>query len=129
MRDVNRIDAFCQRLAAAWKTYVPDQRFGQFMTNVFGGLGRDPFFYEEEEMIREIEAWAILNSPYYKPPKSRLDILQEKFPKVNSIYDGTGICVNNIFGEGTEDCDNFTGTCKECWMKAASDEYQDKEDE
>lgn len=51
MRDVNRIDDFCDQLEAYWKL-VPDWRFGQLIVNVFGSLQKDPFFIEEDEMLR-----------------------------------------------------------------------------
>lgn len=54
MRDKKRIRAFCNRLAEAWE-HCPDLRFGQFMMNVFGRMGKDPFFPEDDEMIRCIE--------------------------------------------------------------------------
>lgn len=54
MRDKKRIRAFCNRLANAWE-HCPDLRFGQFMMNVFGRMRRDPFFPEDDEMIRYIE--------------------------------------------------------------------------
>lgn len=59
MRDPKRIDKFCQRLAICWKM-VPDWRFGQFMMNVFGkmaGEGKDPFFPEDDEVIKYIEKY------------------------------------------------------------------------
>lgn len=57
MRDPKRIRKFCNRLATAWEMH-PDWRFGQLMSNVFAYIqedGKDPFFLEEEEMIRYIE--------------------------------------------------------------------------
>ena len=127
MRDISRIDAFCQRLAAAWKKF-PDQRFGQFIMNAFCTFGKDPFFVEEDEMLRRIEGWVAANSPYHKATKSRLDVLLDKFPRANAIYEDEGLCVQQIFGRDVEDCDHFNGTCKECWLKPAPGEYQDKED-
>ena len=59
MRDPKRIDKFCQRLAICWKM-VPDWRFGQFMMNVFGKMaseGKDPFFPEDDEVIKYIEKY------------------------------------------------------------------------
>ena len=57
MRDVNRIDPFLAKLGEYWKM-VPDWRFGQFISNVFGFIaynkGRDIFFPEEDEMIQLI---------------------------------------------------------------------------
>ena len=54
MRDPNRIDDFCRRLAVC-RHQVPDWRFGQLMVNLFGAYGKDPFFPEDEEMIRFFE--------------------------------------------------------------------------
>ena len=56
MRNPNRIHEFCDRLAAAWQKY-PDFRFGQFMINLFREMDRDPWFYEDEDMIKYIEDW------------------------------------------------------------------------
>lgn len=55
MRDPKRIYEFCNELATIWATNVPDWRFGQMMMNVLGKMqsgGRDPFFPEEDEMIK-----------------------------------------------------------------------------
>jgi hypothetical protein len=52
MRKPERIDTFCNELAKIWKENVPDWRFGQLMVNVLNSLPRDPFFYEEDEMIQ-----------------------------------------------------------------------------
>ena len=54
MRDVERIDNFCNKLKEYWKT-VPDWRFGQLIVNVLGTCQRDPFFYEEDEMLKIFE--------------------------------------------------------------------------
>ena len=65
MRDPKRIQVFCNRLARAWEL-LSDMRFGQLMMNALGEMqanGRDPFFSEEDEMIRHIEAYC-KNSPY-----------------------------------------------------------------
>ena len=59
MRDEKRISKFCGRLAAAWRQ-VPDWRFGQLMMNCLGEMahsGRDPFFPEDDEMIKFIEQY------------------------------------------------------------------------
>lgn len=55
MRKIERIDVFCNELAKIWKEKCPDWRFGQLMVNVLNSLPRDPFFYEEDEMIKEFE--------------------------------------------------------------------------
>lgn len=55
MRDADRIQEFCDELAEIWRTKCPDWRFGQLMLNVLGQMqseGRDPFFPEENEMMK-----------------------------------------------------------------------------
>ena len=54
MRDPKRIDDFCRRLAVCWHQ-VPDWRFGQLIVNLFSAYGKDPFFPEDEELIRFFE--------------------------------------------------------------------------
>lgn len=54
MRNPERIDKFCSKLAEYWKE-VPDWRFGQLVCNVLGTCKRDPFFYEEDEMLKVFE--------------------------------------------------------------------------
>ena len=54
MRDVSRIDKFLDELEDIWKTHCPDWRFGQMMSNVLNTFDIDPFFPEEEEMIKRI---------------------------------------------------------------------------
>ncbi len=58
MRDINRIRPFCDRLALVWEK-VPDWRFGQLMVNLLGDYvskeHRDPFFPEDDELIRFFE--------------------------------------------------------------------------
>lgn len=59
-RDVERIQLFCEQLAAAWAK-LPDWRFGQLMINLLRDYeaehDRDFFFLEEDEMIKVIEAY------------------------------------------------------------------------
>lgn len=55
MRDPNRIDKFCNELAAIWKSNAPDWRFGQLISNFeywLKGKEIDMFFPEENEMLR-----------------------------------------------------------------------------
>lgn len=68
MRDPDRIEAFLKRLGECWKK-VPDWRFGQLMMNVLGEMnagGRDPFFPEDDEMIKFFEDYfnKIGNTPW-----------------------------------------------------------------
>lgn len=52
MRDSKRITHFCNVLWLMWTKYVPDWRFGQLMTNIFGD--EDIFYMEEDEIERRI---------------------------------------------------------------------------
>ena len=55
MRNPDRIYKFCNELANIWAIKCPDWRFGQLVMNVLGEMqagGRDPFFPEEEEMMK-----------------------------------------------------------------------------
>lgn len=54
IRDEKRIEKFMSELEKYWKL-VPDWRFGQLMSNVLGTCERDPFFYEEDEMLDVFE--------------------------------------------------------------------------
>lgn len=51
MRNPDRIDPFLKELGEYWKK-VPDWRFGQLIVNVFDSFDRDPFFPEEDEMLK-----------------------------------------------------------------------------
>ena len=53
MRDINRIKPFLEEIEKLWEK-VPDWRFGQLIVNVLGTCKKDPFFYEEDEML---ELW------------------------------------------------------------------------
>lgn len=55
MRDINRIDGFCQVIAEKWKTKCPDWRFGQLMINFLSWLGYDPFYMEEDKFLAKFE--------------------------------------------------------------------------
>lgn len=52
MRNPDRIYKFCNELANIWADNAPDWRFGQLICNVFGTLNEDPFFPEEDRMIK-----------------------------------------------------------------------------
>jgi len=40
---------------------VPDWRFGQFVSNWLNGLERDPFFFEDSELLEELRRFEIEN--------------------------------------------------------------------
>lgn len=55
MRDINRIDSFCDKIKEYWKR-VPDWRFGQLISNVYSsGYIHNPFYMEEEETLELFE--------------------------------------------------------------------------
>lgn len=56
-RDINRIEPFMNRLAEIWKKNCPDWRFGQLMENVLNSFETDPWFLEEDEMIKRFEKY------------------------------------------------------------------------
>jgi len=57
MRDPNRIDTYCKRLAQLWKIY-PDWRFGQLIQNIESIVGsdKDVYYMEDEELFKEVES-------------------------------------------------------------------------
>lgn len=57
MRDKKRIKPFMDELTKIWEEQCPDWRFGQLMVNVLNSLPRDPFFYEEDEMLKEFKKY------------------------------------------------------------------------
>lgn len=54
MRDINRIDAFCDRLKKVWKEN-PDQRFFQLINNIISHYDSDMYYREDDEAIDMIE--------------------------------------------------------------------------
>ena len=48
MRDPKRIPRICKKLEKAWKKH-PDQRLGQFVSNLMGPGAHDVFFQEDDE--------------------------------------------------------------------------------
>lgn len=62
MRDPKRLDKFYDEVKRIHKKHFPDWRFGQFMYNFLGWVsvdqGRDPFFPEEDEMIKYLRDYA-----------------------------------------------------------------------
>lgn len=54
-RDPKRIKPFLDKLGTIWEENCPDWRFGQLMMNVLNSMENDPFFPEEDEMIKFFE--------------------------------------------------------------------------
>ena len=57
MRNPDRLDNFYTKLCELHKTYVPDWRFGQFVSNYANDTGRDIFFDEEDRTLKLVETW------------------------------------------------------------------------
>ena len=59
MRDANRLDDFYDKLRVVHKEKFSDLRFGQFMMSLLANIekvsGRDPFYMEEDEIIKYVE--------------------------------------------------------------------------
>lgn len=51
MRDINRIDVICAKIAEIWKT-VPDWRFMQLLVNFQEAIGGDGFYLEDDRFIK-----------------------------------------------------------------------------
>ena len=68
-RDPKRIDEFCRMLAYYWHR-VPDWRFGQLISNVFGAYQaethKDIFFPEDHEFLEFFDKYFSMkgSSPY-----------------------------------------------------------------
>jgi hypothetical protein len=58
MRNPDRIDVFCDELKKMWHK-IPDWRFGQLMSNALGAVyertNNDPFYMEDDEMLKELK--------------------------------------------------------------------------
>ena len=54
MRNPDRLDDFYKELGRIHKEYFPDWRYGQFIVNFLRWYGRDPFFLEEDAMLKKI---------------------------------------------------------------------------
>ena len=56
MRNPNRIVPFLAKVAEAWKK-VPDERFGQFLTNFLNQCGPDIWHIEDDEWMVGLQAF------------------------------------------------------------------------
>ena len=62
MRNPDRIEPVLEEISKVWKEKFPDCRFGQLMYNFFSALG-DPFYYEEDEFLEALKAYANRQDP------------------------------------------------------------------
>lgn len=58
MRDPERIEVFCDKLAEIWRENFPDWRFGQIFNNIQRDVGCDLFYVEDDEMLNLLEDFA-----------------------------------------------------------------------
>ncbi len=54
MRDPERIDVFCDKLKEYWHK-VPDWRFGQLVSNIFGQSDTNQFYCEDDYTMKLFE--------------------------------------------------------------------------
>lgn len=54
MRDPKRIPRICRKLEEAWKM-SPDQRLGQFVSNLMGAGRHDVFFPDDDDWEEAID--------------------------------------------------------------------------
>lgn len=70
MRKVDRLDKFYDELKEIHKKSFPDMRFGQLMMNFLGFVSstkeRDPFFPEDDEMIKLLKEYVNNTSMWYQ---------------------------------------------------------------
>ena len=69
IRDVKRLDNFYDKLKHIHKTYFPDWRFGQLISNFLSYIGKDYFYWEEDKFIEELNKYVenvcgTFNKPY-----------------------------------------------------------------
>ena len=57
MRDPARLDKFYKELLRIHKTYCPDWRFMQFISNFVCWYGNDPFYMEEQKVLEKLKEY------------------------------------------------------------------------
>lgn len=67
MRDQNRIYPFCMKLAEYWTKNVPDLRFKQLVSHLECYAETDPFYLEDDEFLKLMDAAARGNT--YRPER------------------------------------------------------------
>ena len=81
MRDINRIDVFCDRLKKVWKEN-PDQRFFQLINNIMSCYGSDMYYIEDNEAIDIIEKVKIKVTPESNAVPQLLDDLKQELEEI-----------------------------------------------
>lgn len=69
MRDQNRIYPFCMKLAEYWINHVPDLRFKQLVSHLECYAETDPFYLEDDEFLKLMDAAARGNTYLPERPK------------------------------------------------------------
>ena len=57
MRNSERLTGFYNKLKEIHQQHFPDWRFGQFIINFLDECKSDPFYWEEDEFIKEVERY------------------------------------------------------------------------
>ena len=57
MRSVERLDDFYTQLKEIHKTYFPDWRFTQFISNIMSFYQSDLFYVEEEKFLDKVKTY------------------------------------------------------------------------
>lgn len=68
MRNPERIDTFIDAVKEIWKE-APDLRFGQLVSNLYFGLGRDIFYVEDDEFEKLLSSYK--GGKYYESKRSK----------------------------------------------------------
>lgn len=72
MRNPERIIPLCERLAEAWEK-LPDLRLGQLLVDSLGG--KDPFYIEDEDLIRMLERFVRENTDSRQERSERTGVM------------------------------------------------------
>lgn len=57
MRNPDRLVPFYDRVEKLHRTFCPDWRVGQLLMNFISWLGRDPYYMEDEELLKKIDEY------------------------------------------------------------------------
>lgn len=55
MRNPNRIYFMMGEMAGLWMKHFPDWRFAQLYSNFIAWMGTDPFYIEDDELMKRFE--------------------------------------------------------------------------
>jgi hypothetical protein len=106
MRDPNRLYKFYAELQKIHSTYCPDLTLERFIYDFVYQYKRDPFFPEEDEILKDIEKWATERTQPEWDGKVKFDSASyDKFRDLHKDYFPDwrfGQLIVNFFGCLTE---------------------------